>query len=240
MADISELGLVTNCCGGMSFVYESRAYKFKFTGQEGLKRCSIHQCGYNSCAQADLSHGSITGGSAAEASSAATVTSGYFPVFKRVQFMRYNYRSKSFPKLPEHRQDLQIPDTFRTAKAGKNLLLWHSALKHIVVFATDNNIGLLGQTKIWGMDNIGTYGSIFQALINKAAVLEVDLNPDTIIFDFETALIPLIQDYFVNTRVQGCYFRFRQAVLRKCFYAPFFSSLYRKSILMLDCLKQAV
>ncbi|KRX34829.1 hypothetical protein T05_6605 [Trichinella murrelli] len=49
MADISELGLVTNCCGG----------------QEGLKRCSIHQRGYNSCAQADLSHGSITDGSAA-------------------------------------------------------------------------------------------------------------------------------------------------------------------------------
>ncbi|KRX34110.1 hypothetical protein T05_14082 [Trichinella murrelli] len=203
MADISELGLVTNCCGGMSFVYESRAYKFKFTGQEGLKRCSIHQRGYNSCAQADLSHGSITDGSAAaeetkpipviydeEASSAAIVTSGYFP-------------------------DLQIPDAFRTTKAGKNLLLWQSALRYIVVFATGNNIGLLGQTKTWGMDDIVTYGFIFQALINKAAVLEVDLNPDTIIFDFEATLIPVIQNYFVNTRVQGCYFRFRQAVLRK-------------------------
>ncbi|XP_003366831.1 hypothetical protein Tsp_13569, partial [Trichinella spiralis] len=49
----------------------------------------------------------------------------------------------------------------------------------------------------------------------KAAVLEVDLNPDTIICDFETALIPAIRGYFPNTRVQGCYFHFCQAVHRK-------------------------
>ncbi|KRX30237.1 hypothetical protein T05_16459, partial [Trichinella murrelli] len=35
---------------------------------------------------------------------------------------------------------------------------------------------------------------------DKAAVLEVDLNPDTIICDFETALIPAIRGYFPNTR----------------------------------------
>ncbi|KRX86468.1 hypothetical protein T12_4224, partial [Trichinella patagoniensis] len=46
------------------------------------------------------------------------------------------------------------------------------------------------------------------ALMNKAAALEVALNPETIICDFETALIPAI-------RVQGCYFHFCQAVHRK-------------------------
>ncbi|XP_003369248.1 conserved hypothetical protein [Trichinella spiralis] len=51
--------------------------------------------------------------------------------------------------------------------------------------------------------DIGTYGFIFQALINKAAVLGVNLNSQTIICDFETALIPAIQGYFLNTRVQG-------------------------------------
>ncbi|KRX11761.1 hypothetical protein T07_13747 [Trichinella nelsoni] len=53
------------------------------------------------------------------------------------------------------------------------------------------------------------------ALINKAAVLGVNLNPQTIICDFETALIPAIQGYFPNTRVQGCCFHFCQAVHRK-------------------------
>ncbi|KRY50151.1 hypothetical protein T03_1310 [Trichinella britovi] len=36
--------------------------------------------------------------------------------------------------------------------------------------------------------DIGTYWFIFQALINKAAVLRVNLNPETIICDFEIAL----------------------------------------------------
>ncbi|KRY19949.1 hypothetical protein T12_7166 [Trichinella patagoniensis] len=52
--------------------------------------------------------------------------------------------------------------------------------------------------------DIGTYEFIFEALISRAAALEVDLNPDTIICDFETALIPAIQGYFPKVRVQCC------------------------------------
>ncbi|KRX11788.1 hypothetical protein T07_14170 [Trichinella nelsoni] len=52
-------------------------------------------------------------------------------------------------------------------------------------------------------------------LEHTAAVLRVNLNPQTIICDFETALIPAIQGYFPNTRVQGCCFHFCQAVHRK-------------------------
>ncbi|KRX72196.1 hypothetical protein T06_16990 [Trichinella sp. T6] len=63
--------------------------------------------------------------------------------------------------------------------------------------------------------DIGTYGFKFQALISRAAALEVGFNPDTNICDFETALIPAIQGYFPNTRVQGCYFHFCKAVHRK-------------------------
>ncbi|KRX34248.1 hypothetical protein T09_8281, partial [Trichinella sp. T9] len=51
--------------------------------------------------------------------------------------------------------------------------------------------------------DIGTYGFKSQAIISRAAALEVDLNPDTNICDFETALIPAIQGYFPNARVQG-------------------------------------
>ncbi|KRZ04058.1 hypothetical protein T11_266 [Trichinella zimbabwensis] len=59
--------------------------------------------------------------------------------------------------------------------------------------------------------DIGTYRYVSQALLNKAAVLRLNLNPETIICDFETALIPAILDHFLNTRVQGCYFHFCQA-----------------------------
>ncbi|KRZ17403.1 hypothetical protein T11_1024 [Trichinella zimbabwensis] len=182
--------------------------------------------------------------------SPVSTDSGHFPVFKRVKSTMYNHRSKRYPKLPEHPRDLEIPDLFKTTKAGEDFLLWQSASRHILVFATGSNIRLLAAMRTWGMDgtfkvvpqwyqqlftihafvacklvpavyclctdkDIGTYGFIFQALINKAAVLRVNLNPQTIICDFETALIPVIQGYFLNTRVQGCYFHFCQAVHRK-------------------------
>ncbi|KRY09245.1 hypothetical protein T12_12274 [Trichinella patagoniensis] len=173
-----------------------------------------------------------------------------FPPFKRVKSAMYGHRAKRFPKLPSHRRDLQIPFPFRTTKAGDDFLLWQSASRHILVFATGYNIRLLAAMQTWVMDgtfkivpqwyqqlftihaivagklvpavyclctgkDIATYGFIFQALIDKAAVLEVDLNPDTIICDFETALISAIRGYFPNMRVQGCYFYFYQAVHRK-------------------------
>ncbi|KRX69533.1 Small ubiquitin-related modifier [Trichinella sp. T6] len=50
---------------------------------------------------------------------------------------------------------------------------------------------------------------------HKAAVLGVNLNPQTIICDFEAGLTSLIQGYFPNTRVHGCYFHFSKAVHRK-------------------------
>ncbi|XP_003382059.1 conserved hypothetical protein [Trichinella spiralis] len=135
----------------------------------------------------------------------------------------YRHRAKRFPSLPNHRRDLQIPVALRTTKAGDDFLLWQSASRHILVFATGYNIGLLAASRTWGMD--GTFKIVPQwcqqlftlhafvagkqvpavyclctALIDKAAVLKVDLNPDTIICDFETALIPAIQGYFPNTR----------------------------------------
>ncbi|KRY25737.1 hypothetical protein T01_16237 [Trichinella spiralis] len=165
----------------------------------------------------------------ASAASAHPSTSGHFPLFKRVKSTMYSHRAKRYPKLPKHRRDLQIPVPFRTTKAGEDFLLWQSASRHILVFATGYNIRLLATMRTWGMDgtfkvvpqwyqqlftiyaivagklmpavyclctgkDIGTYGFIFQALINKAAVL---------------------RGYFLNTRVQGCYFHFCQVVHRK-------------------------
>ncbi|KRX90089.1 hypothetical protein T4E_8436 [Trichinella pseudospiralis] len=40
-------------------------------------------------------------------------------------------------------------------------------------------------------------------------------NPQTVICDFETALIPALQGTFPGFYIQGCYFHFFQAVLRK-------------------------
>ncbi|XP_003377339.1 hypothetical protein Tsp_01527 [Trichinella spiralis] len=91
----------------------------------------------------------------------------------------------------------------------KVVLYWYEQLFTIHAFVAGKLVPAV-YCLCTGKD-IGTYGYIFQALIDKAAVLEVDLNPHTIICDFETALIPAIRGYFPNTRVQGCYFHFCQA-----------------------------
>ncbi|KRX38012.1 hypothetical protein T09_2028, partial [Trichinella sp. T9] len=44
---------------------------------------------------------------------------------------------------------------------------------------------------------------------------KLQLEPAKFVCDFETALIPAIQGNFPNTRVQGCFFHFCQAVLRQ-------------------------
>ncbi|KRZ65832.1 hypothetical protein T10_718 [Trichinella papuae] len=60
-----------------------------------------------------------------------------------------------------------------------------------------------------------TYREIFDHLILKAAALGVVLQPQTVICDFETGLIPALQGTFPGVQIQGCYFHFCQAVLRK-------------------------
>ncbi|KRX59483.1 hypothetical protein T09_7506, partial [Trichinella sp. T9] len=121
----------------------------------------------------------------------------------------YSHRAKRFPKLPNHRRDLQILVPFKTTKS--------CASRHIMIFATGYNIRLLAAMRTWGMDgtfkivpqwyqqlftihafaagklvpavyclctdkDIGTYGFKSQALISRAAALEVGFNPDTNIY----------------------------------------------------------
>ncbi|KRX82919.1 hypothetical protein T06_12432 [Trichinella sp. T6] len=63
--------------------------------------------------------------------------------------------------------------------------------------------------------DLSTYREIFDNLILKAAALELVLQPQTVICDFETALIPALQGTFPGVNIQGCYFHFCQAVLPK-------------------------
>ncbi|KRY24243.1 hypothetical protein T03_10001, partial [Trichinella britovi] len=63
--------------------------------------------------------------------------------------------------------------------------------------------------------DVATYCKIFDNLIAKEAVLRVVFQAQSIICDFETALIPALQGSFPGVHVQGCYFHFCQQVLRR-------------------------
>ncbi|KRZ17429.1 hypothetical protein T11_12785, partial [Trichinella zimbabwensis] len=116
------------------------------------------------------------------AASAEPSTSGHFPPFKRVK-------------------------STMTTKAGEDFLLWQSASRHILVFATGSNIRLQAARRTWGMDGrFKILPQCYQQQFNHPGMAD-KLVPAT--------LIPVIQGYFPNTRVQGCYFHFCQAVHRK-------------------------
>ncbi|KRZ13084.1 hypothetical protein T11_12398 [Trichinella zimbabwensis] len=60
---------------------------------------------------------------------------------------------------------------------------------------------------------------MFNNLMLKPAALELAvLQPQTIICDFETALIPAVQKSFLAVHIQGCLFYFGQVVLQKVTY----------------------
>ncbi|XP_003369019.1 conserved hypothetical protein [Trichinella spiralis] len=162
--------------------------------------------------------------------SAEPSTFSQFPFFREdrsamILFLRLNLQEQVFlltQNASKHIPVFSTADNIRLLAAMKTLGLdgiakvvpqWYQQLFTIHVFAAGKLVPVV--YCLCTAEDIGTYGYIFQALIDKAAVLEVDVKPDTIICDFETALIPAIRGYFPNMRVQGCYFHFCQTVHKK-------------------------
>ncbi|KRX67866.1 hypothetical protein T06_4849 [Trichinella sp. T6] len=90
---------------------------------------------------------------------------------------------------------------------------WHHQMFCIHVFKEGKLIPLVYCLTV--RRDLPTYHEIFDNLILKVASLGVVLQPQTIICDFETALIPAVQGSFPGVLVQDCYFHFCQVVRRK-------------------------
>ncbi|KRZ71368.1 hypothetical protein T10_12387, partial [Trichinella papuae] len=214
MADVPELHLVPNRCGGMSLVYEGRAYKLKRAGkQKKYWRCSKDK---ESCKGAIWTNLDVTSvikqndhiescpraeetkpipaiyDEEASAASAQPSTSGHFPLFRRSasSYILLVFATGSNIRLLAAMRILGIDGTFKVVPQ------WYQQLFTIHAFVLGKLVPAV-YCLCTGKDT-GTYGFIFQALINKAAVLRVNLNPQTIICDFERALIRAIQGYFLN------------------------------------------
>ncbi|KRY36457.1 hypothetical protein T01_13752 [Trichinella spiralis] len=129
--------------------------------------------------------------------------------------------------------DLKTADQFPTYKSVKTAMYRKRAgrfqdFRQLV----KENLSILSDHSVWSMDGtfnivpewyqqivhhpyLSTYRENFDNLILKAAALGVVLQPQTVICDFETALIPALQGTFPGVNIQGCYFHFCQAVLWK-------------------------
>jgi hypothetical protein len=63
--------------------------------------------------------------------------------------------------------------------------------------------------------NMASYNTIFAVLKQKAINAGQQLNPSTILSDFESGLIPSVAASFPTARHRGCHFHFCQAIYRK-------------------------
>ncbi|KAL8602885.1 hypothetical protein ACOMHN_026845 [Nucella lapillus] len=60
-----------------------------------------------------------------------------------------------------------------------------------------------------------TYHQLFEVLKRKMAENDLVMNPEQIMSDFESGLMPAIRHSFTNTQHRGCYFHHSQAVWRQ-------------------------
>ncbi|KRZ01233.1 hypothetical protein T11_6525 [Trichinella zimbabwensis] len=90
---------------------------------------------------------------------------------------------------------------------------WYQQMFTIHVFKASKLIPLVYRLTV--RKDVATYCEIFDNLISKATAFGVVLQPQTVICDFETALIPAVQGSFPAVNIQGCYIHFCPAVLRK-------------------------
>ncbi|KRX12600.1 hypothetical protein T07_10087 [Trichinella nelsoni] len=125
--------------------------------------------------------------------SADLETADQFPTYKSVKTVMYRKRAGRF-------QD------FRQLNGTSNLFTIH-------VFIAGKLVPLVYCLTVH--KDLSTYRRIFDDLILKAAALGMVLQAQTIICDFESALIPLMQRIFPRIHMQSCYSHFCKAVLWK-------------------------
>ncbi|KRY44252.1 hypothetical protein T03_17170 [Trichinella britovi] len=105
-------------------------------------------------------------------------------------------RAENVSRLPLTPQQLWIPAHRQLSKSGRHFI-WYK-----------ENLSTLNEHSVLSMDEtLKIVPEWYQRLFT--------IHRQNIISDFETALIPAVQGSFPGVHVQGCYFHFCQAVLRK-------------------------
>ncbi|KRY09304.1 hypothetical protein T12_686 [Trichinella patagoniensis] len=127
-------------------------------------------------------------------------------------------RAENFPRLPLTPQQLEILAHWQLSKSGRHFIWYSDAYNFILIFCTEENLNTLSEHSVLSMDETlkivpEWYQRLFTIHVFMAG--KISLIRQTIISDFQTALIPAVQGSFPGVHVQGCYFHFCQAVLRK-------------------------
>ncbi|KRZ77522.1 hypothetical protein T10_727 [Trichinella papuae] len=118
----------------------------------------------------------------------------------------YRSRAKRFPPLPA-RNKSEIPAHWRVTKSVQQFLMFNNVHNSVVIFCTEENLRELAGHSVRCMD--GTfkivpewYQQMFTIHVFKRQRYGVVLQPQTVICDFETALIPAVQASVLGVQIQ--------------------------------------
>ena len=63
--------------------------------------------------------------------------------------------------------------------------------------------------------NQATYEQLLEAIVNKIGQMNIAIQPDKVICDFESASIQAVQNILGDVHIQGCFFHLTQSTWRK-------------------------
>ncbi|KRZ11746.1 hypothetical protein T4B_14135 [Trichinella pseudospiralis] len=149
-------------------------------------------------------------------------TAAYLQSWDQAWNTMYYSRTKRYPAdtwLPARRQDLGLNAEQTTTKSGAQFVMYHSPTNDKLIFATEAGVRLLAQSTCWcgnGAFKIicPRIAEYWKCSIPKRKNLAYNLIRRNL-FVILNSLDPGYLSDFLNTRVQGCFFHFCQAVLRQ-------------------------
>ncbi|CAG8474820.1 15616_t:CDS:2, partial [Gigaspora rosea] len=131
-------------------------------------------------------------------------------------------------------ESLVIPQNMRTTLSGHDFLINDTNIgqDRILIFTTVDNVRYLSRSPFWTMD--GTfkmdllcldnyiqymteelYRRVLQGLVDFAEENNINLLPQMVLTDFESAAINAIQLEFEDIQCKGCHFHLAQSVYRR-------------------------
>ncbi|KRY83011.1 hypothetical protein T4D_16521 [Trichinella pseudospiralis] len=208
--DVSQLSLVKSNCGSMCLIYEDRTYKLKNINKQ-KKYWDIQKYMLND------KEGCTMWATNLEVT-AVINGKDHMESYLHIKWKKSNLNktpSAIFIPTTYDQEDsaaLNDPSASGQLRFGEDFLLYQSISKHILVLVRLITVESWQSAKpeariLFGIyafvvgklvtavyclftgKNIGTYTSVFQALLNKAAVLSINLDLQIIICDFKTDLI---------------------------------------------------
>ncbi|XP_046558957.1 uncharacterized protein LOC124267998 [Haliotis rubra] len=137
------------------------------------------------------------------------------PTYDTVKNRLYQARRSTFPPIPSSRREIVIPDEFKTTNAGEPF----------VIINDGDDDKILGMTTTVNMQHLCaaevvykatvTYDRAFRLLKEAVEARGLQMSPQHIQMDFESAAKNAVSVNFPTTLWRGCLFHYTQCVWKK-------------------------